>query len=173
MVFKPDYEVFNLGVSGTTLRTDTAHPWKSTVQYQKAKDSNADFVMIMLGINDCHKEGKEYDEDKMIAEYRSLIQEMKALPSKPEIRLMNYPPMYRSDGGMNQTLVNTFLPRLVRKVARAEGIPQKNIVDLFTPMGGHELSHYELFCNGQSCDTHPNDAGYSEIASLVYHNYFY
>ena len=40
-------------------------------------------------------------------------------------------------------------------------------------MGGADLKQYQLFCDEQFCDAcHPNDAGYSYMASKIYQRLF-
>ena len=94
------------------MRTDNPFPWKSTPQYKKAQESNADFVLIMLGGNDFKKEGPEalkFNETKMIDEYLSLVNEMKDMSSKPDVRVMIYPQMYRSVSYTHLTLPTILL----------------------------------------------------------------
>ena len=93
----------------------------------------------MLGTNDArqdnwHAHGKEYLQD-----YTAFIQSFLDLSPRPSITLMIPPPLYR-DGryNFNQTVINTFLPQLVRQAARealdfkADNIPD-HVTDHFTP----------------------------------------
>lgn len=98
---------------------------------------------------------------------------MRSLPSAPEIRLMTSMPLYKQYSGMNMTAINNDLHKYVREIAELESIPEGHLIDSFTEMGGKDQKRFELFCSGQGCDgCHPNDEGYSEIASIVYRNIF-
>ena len=137
--------------------------------------SDPDIVFIMLGTNDANPafNGARLDKNEYIKDYRSLIQTMKALPSKPEIRLITSPPLYKHYAGMNQTLINTDLHEYVRETAKLEKISDAHLVDAFNRMGGKDKERFELFCNGIGCDgCHPTDVGYTEMAALIYNNLF-
>ena len=41
---------------------------------------------------------------------------------------------------MNQTIINTVLPDLIRDMAKELDVPDKNIIDIFEAMGGAELT---------------------------------
>ena len=69
----------------------------------------------------------------------------------------------------NMKVNNEVLPRLIPKIAKDLGFNEQQVINLFEEMGGHLRSNFELFCDGESCDrVHPNSAGYSFIASIVY-----
>ena len=54
-------------------------------------------------------------------------------------------------------------------IAQSCGLPDDNVIDLYEPMGGKDLSMIELFCVPDLCDYfHPNDAGHKIIAKVVY-----
>ena len=75
---------------------------------------------------------------------------------------------------MAATLINTDLHEYVREIAKLENIPDNHIVDGFNEMGGPEKKRFELFCNGQACDgCHPTNAGYLQLASVVYRHLFF
>ena len=51
--------------------------------------------------------------------------------------------------------------------------PQKNVINIFGAMGGKSMTEWELFCDDQSCDAcHPNDSGYTYMASKIYGKLF-
>ena len=62
---------------------------------------------------------------------------------------------------------------LIPDIAKEAGLNQTNVIDIFTAMGGAGLDAFELFCDTQSCNTaHPNDKGYTYLASKVYKHLF-
>lgn len=81
------------------------------------------------------------------------------------------PPLYLSENKFkfNQTIINERLPVLVPTIAEQCGIPSENVIDLFSAMGGHDLSQPELFCVPDACDYfHPNEGGHQVIAKVIY-----
>ena len=58
-------------------------------------------------------------------------------------------------------------------IGEACGLPSENIINLFTPMGGTDLSMPELFCLPEACDYfHPNEGGHKIIAKVIYSTIF-
>ncbi|GMH68940.1 hypothetical protein TrST_g3189 [Triparma strigata] len=162
------HEVTNFGVSGTTVMKSGDSPYWSTDAYQEALDSDADVYVIQLGTNDAKY--YQWDEEKYVDDYNAMIESFSALrdPS-PDIWLSIPPPLYLDNiYEMNQTAINEALPILVPFIA-SENDYVTGVIDVFSALGGADLSKYEFFCNEQSCDQcHPNDQGYSVMAATVY-----
>ena len=58
---------------------------------------------------------------------------------------------------------------LVPTIAEECGIPSENVIDLFTAMGGRDLSQPELYCVPDACDYfHPNEGGHLVMAKTIY-----
>ena len=82
-------------------------------------------------------------------------------------------PLYKDDvgrisenaGGMRQNVINEILPNLIPEIARLNGIPSKNVIDLFTEMGGKNLKMKALFPDHVHC----NDLGYLKMAEIIYY----
>ena len=77
----------------------------------------------------------------MIADYQSLIDVARTkgpITGKPPvIAIMRPPPLWKdSDYGMNETVLNDVMPRLVPEIAAIAGIPASNVVDVYSAMGG-------------------------------------
>ena len=88
--------------------------------------------------------------------------------------LMIPPPVYTNSydydrNSFNMKVNNEVLSRLIWTIAKDLRFHDQQVINLFESMGGHLRSEYELFCDGESCDRiHPNSAGYSLIASMVF-----
>merc|ERR1712232_226133 len=101
--------------------------------------------------------------------YSVLIQSLRKLDPAPKIVICVPPPCYSTTGGLNQTIINTVLPDLVRQVAQAHGVGLP--IDTFTVF----KNHCQDFTKGSTCDwlqdaeVHPNADGYYQIATLVSH----
>ncbi len=157
-----DYEVLNFGWGGATAQPDTSNPYKQTVQYRQAKESNADIVVVKLAHNDTKaanwdSSNPEAAKAKFKAALKALVEEMKALPSDPTVYIAT--PAWAL-GGSTDTLFNNYMIPAIEEIAEELEI---NLIDLHTPMiGKPEL--YSL--NGTN--VHPNKEGYSLIAETVY-----
>ena len=80
------------------------------------------------------------------------------------------PPLY-VDGtfDMDQSIINGRYTALYPTIAERAGLnPDKHIVDIFTAMGGKELTMEHLFCD----PVHPNDDGYAMFAQTIYEKIF-
>ena len=65
---------------------------------------------------------------------------------------------------MNQTVINFIYPTLIPEIARNCYINDDHIIDLFNAMGTSSLLMPDMFADG----CHPNNNGYSLLASTVY-----
>jgi acyl-CoA thioesterase I len=175
------WNVRNFGVGGTTLLRRADHPYVNTSAYSKALAFEADIVVIMLGTNDAKRSNWRL-ASQFLGDYQSLIGAFKATVSKPAIYVMKPPPLYRDRVyyDMNQSAINTALPRLVDEVARASLLPSApiDLFDLFQQhcpvengMPGHPPSVVDVPCDwiasGGTDACHPNDEGYGKIAQAV------
>lgn len=84
-----DYYVRNFGVSARTMLNHGDHPYMNEQAWKNAKAFCPDIVIIKLGTND----SKPRNWDAYSKEYRTdmqqMIDELKALPTKPRIILCN------------------------------------------------------------------------------------
>ena len=69
------------------------HPYWNEPQFQTAKNSNADVVVLMLGTNDAKT--FNWNETAFKADYLDMINVFKNMTSKPDIHLMIPPPLYK------------------------------------------------------------------------------
>ena len=65
-------------------------------------------------------------------------------------------------------------PDLIPKIAHKAGLDTRDhVIDLYSFMGGKDLSEWQFFCDDQNCDPcHPNDSGYSFLAAQVFNKLF-
>eukprot|EP00039_Didymoeca_costata_P002909 m.63713 g.63713 ORF g.63713 m.63713 type:complete len:271 (+) comp11597_c0_seq2:87-899(+) len=169
------YVVFNFGAGGNTL----SHPsppelnasksfWNSS-QFALAKQSSPDVVLIMLGTNDAVATIWDKVGDEYTSAYADLLNVFKSMTPVPSIYAMTSPPLYNGHfAGINQTVVNHVLPGKVAEVVTANKLPPA--VPVFDGMGGVNLTHHEWFFGNGSYGCHPNMAGYSALAHIVYNN---
>ncbi|MDN5213207.1 GDSL-type esterase/lipase family protein [Fulvivirgaceae bacterium BMA12] len=166
------YIVTNLGIGGCTLiRKGIPTVWN---QLSEIRNASPDMVVISLGTNDTCGMGTcggrkcwEY-KDEYGSDYRDLIDTLQALPSKPRIWISAPSPMVLETPGLSDERINGLEVRksrlqeligIVKEVAKEKNV---GFIDLNTPLD-HKPA---LFTEGDG--VHPNKAGYSAIAELVY-----
>jgi lysophospholipase L1-like esterase len=148
--------VSNFGVSGSTVNFNSSEPYYYEHAFHNAKAFEPTTVIIMLGTNDAHADVYPQVND-FVADYERIIASIQALNSKPQIFLVEPPPIFNNTLGVNGTsYAQGIIPR-IQEVASQLGLP---IIDVYTPL----LNHSEYFSDG----VHPNSAGAQVIANIIY-----
>jgi hypothetical protein len=72
---------------------------------------------------------------------------------------MTPPPVYKKINNMdlNQTIINTFYPKIFLDASKETGIPKNRFINLMEALGGEKLSMMPLF--NTTDFIHPNAAG--------------
>lgn len=173
----PEYSVLNSGVSGTTQLKkgldNSLNPWSywSTSAWKDALKSKPDIVTIMLGTNDAKDfnwEGVQQNEGDFYAlDYVDMIRTVRRMNDEdadsrpPAVFIMVPPPLYEPfPYSMNETIINTIFPTLVRDIS---SVMDTELIDIRSAFTSSELSGEELTCDG----CHPTDAGDAIIASTM------
>jgi acyl-CoA thioesterase-1 len=138
-----------------------------TEAWEIAMNSRPQIVTIMLGTNDAkyyNWEGIQQDKgDYFALDYVDMINRLNKLKPRPQIFLMVPPPLFQPVFDMNQTIINTIFPVLVRDIASVMSIPT---IDLYSAL----LEAYDgvnstvLECDG----CHPTDMGNDIIAKTMF-----
>lgn len=163
-----DYIVENFGVGSCTLiRKGKPNVW---TQLPKIMESNPEIIIISLGTNDtcggsraCWDYKNDFPED-----YRDLIDSLRTIPSSPQIYICAPSPMVLETPGLDSLRVADLQerqPRLQELIEVIKNIAiekNTNFIDLNTPMANKP----EIFTEKDG--VHPNMAGYTVIAELVY-----
>ena len=150
-------------VNDRTLQSTGNKPFRKEKAFAQSKDFLPDTVVILLGTNDS-KDANWISDEAFRQQYRELIDEYRALPSKPRILLCTPPcafaPINRFFTITNDAKLDRIpeIAALVRAVAEEQDL---ETVDLYTPTEGRR----ELF--GPD-GLHPNAAGARLIADTVY-----
>ena len=80
------------------------------------------------------------------------------------------PPLNGEYAGMQENIINEELPRMIREIAFAIGLPKEHVIDHFDSMGGlkkkRASTHFVDNC-------HPNDQGYIQMTYNIYKNMFH
>ena len=149
--------VGNFGVSGAAVNFNSNKPYVCALDaFKSAESFEPTAVIIMLGTNDAQTE--IYQQiNSFIADYESLISAVQAWNSKPQIFLVEPPPIFNNALDLNGTgFAQGIIPR-IQQVAKAMNLP---LINVYTPL----LNYPEYFTDG----VHPNSAGAQVIANIIY-----
>jgi lysophospholipase L1-like esterase len=150
------YEVFNLGVGGTTLLNDADSPYQRRPEFRQAKELAPNIVVIMLGTNDTKPQNWQKSAN-FSADYEDMIRQFAELPQKPQLYLC-HPCFVPGEGnfGINEPSIEAEIPA-IDEVAKKHGIP---IIDVWSATKGQDV----LFPDR----VHPNNDGAALIAKAVF-----
>ncbi len=156
-------QVAAFAVNDRTLQSTGNKPYRKEKAFQQSKAFLPGAVVILLGTNDS-KDSNWISEEAFRQQYRELIDEYRALPSKPRILLCTPPcafaPINRFFYITNDAKLDRIpeIATLVRSVAEEQNL---ETVDLYAQTEGRR----DLF--GPD-GLHPNAAGAKLIADTVY-----
>jgi lysophospholipase L1-like esterase len=148
--------VRNFGMDGATVNFDSNRTYYFSDEYFAARGFLPTTVIIMLGTNDART--TIYSQiDHFVSDYEHMIGKVENFSSKPQIFLVEPPPIYSNTMNLNGTnLVQGVIPR-IQQVADKLHLP---IIDIYTPL----LNHPDYFTDG----VHPNSRGAQVIANTIY-----
>lgn len=149
------WAVKNFGDSGTTMLNKGDRPYQKGKHFHPALDFNPDVVVIMLGTNDSKEQNWKF-KDEFEADAKNLIDQFKALPSKPQIFLCDPIPVPKGFGGINDPDVKAEQP-MIANVAKEEGVA---VIDLYAPLADKP--------EDSSDGVHPKTEGASIMAKTVF-----
>ena len=157
------YCVRNYGVSGRTMLNHGDRPYMKEQAWADAKAFCPDIVVIKLGTNDSKPVNWNNYSKEFSGDLQQMIDELKALPSKPLIYLCNpikadSPRGEGSEKSINDsTIANAIIPAIA-KVAKKNKL---NVIDLrpvIDPTSKDDM---------QRDGIHPTSAGCKKIAAAV------
>jgi len=152
-----NYTVINFGLSASTVSLDSQTPYMHYPIFWRAKASQPDIVIIMLGTNDAQPSLEQYNGN-FENDYSELVRNFQTLPNEPRIWLIKPPPIFGDGNGLSTKRLNReILPKIVA-VANKMQFP---LIDI-----------YSLFVNRRDCfpydGVHPNDMAVHMIAKEIY-----
>lgn len=156
------YCVRNFGVSARTMLNSGDRPYMKEQAWAEAKAFQPDIVVIKLGTNDskaCNWEGHEKDYKK---DMQQMIDELKALPSKPRIILCtpikaDAPRKANDPKDIRDSVIANAIVPAIQKVAK------KNKLQLIDLRPVIELGSDQIQRDG----IHPTPKGAGKIADKV------
>ena len=151
-----NYSVRNFGVGLASVSLATAKPYMNQTVFVQAKDFQPDIVVIMLGTNDAITWYQSLIGNFTL-DYKLLIAEFEALPSKPEVYLVVPPPIFDDSLGPNSTILEQQIIPQIRQIANETGLP---LIDFHEEMAAHP----EFFSDG----VHLTEEGSRFVAERVF-----
>ncbi len=148
------YQVENFGVSGATMVKKGDLPYWRLTAFKNVKEFGADIVTIKLGTND--SKPQNWNKENYEADYREMIQTLKALPSKPTIILCRPVPAFTDAFGISDSMIKDEAIPIVDKLGKEFGL---TVVDLYAAL--HD--HADTFPDG----IHPDEKGSRLIAETL------
>jgi acetyl esterase/lipase len=149
------YQVRNFGMSGYTLLNKGNNPYMKTECWQMAKDFQPDIVIIKLGTNDSKPYNWQYAKE-FPQDMQQMINELKALSSKPRIVLCTPIPAFRDNLNIVEANIRDGVIPAIRKVAKKNKL---ELIDLHTLFTDRQLMSPD--------DIHPNADGAALMAKII------
>lgn len=149
------YDVRNFGFSARVMVQTGDHPYMKEQMYSDVKNFLPDICVIMLGTNDTKPQN--WDPEGYERDYQTMIRELKALPSHPDIFLCNPPTVVTDRWGINEKLVVEGTMPIIEKLSMWEWL---DVIDTHSATAGMPRN----FCDD---GVHPNAGGAGVIARTV------
>ena len=149
------YQVRNFGIGGRTLLRNGDFPYWDEAIFEAALEFEPDIVIILLGTNDSKPQNWAY-KDEFYSDYVDMVNEFRALNSKPEIFTGFPPPVFEDGFGITNSIIRDEIIPLIDSVRTTLKTFQINFYDNMTEMGS-------MFPDG----IHPDAAGYTEMAKIA------
>lgn len=154
-MMEQEWEVKNYGVSGATLLKHGDKPYWKQKAYEEAKAYNPDVVIIKLGTNDTKPQNWKF-KDEYISDYNAMINEFKALPSKPFVMICYPVPAYSEHWGIRDSIIKVDLIPMIKKISEQNHV---ELIDLYKPLSNHA----DWFPD----KIHPNREGARKMAEVI------
>ncbi|HHV50395.1 MAG TPA: hypothetical protein GXX54_01655 [Clostridiales bacterium] len=151
------YNVMNFGNSGKTLIKTFDDPYWNTEEFKASKSFNPDIVVIMLGTNDSKThQWKSSSKSQFISHLTELVKTYKSLPSSPKVIIATSPAAFSTTYNISNDNITKDIVPAQKQVAQEQGC---TVVDI----NALTQNKKSMFSDG----IHPNDSGYSLIASSI------
>ena len=146
----------DFGVRGATVDFNSSLPYLYQGAFGQAESFMPTTVIIMLGTNDARTDNYQ-NINTFVADYEIMISRIQNFTSKPQIFIVEPPPIYNNTLDLNGTdFAHGVIPR-IQQVAKALDLP---LINVYTPL----LNHPQYFPDG----VHPNNQGAQVMANIIY-----
>lgn len=151
-----DYVVKNFGVSGCTVLNKGDRPYMNEEAWHDALCFRPDVAIIKLGTNDS-KPWNWTHKAEFAANLQTMVDSLKALPSKPKIILATPVPALTENFSINDSVITNGIVPVINKVARKNHLRVLDMHTLFPRTA-------DLM---QADGIHPNQKGAARMAQLI------
>jgi lysophospholipase L1-like esterase len=131
-------------------------PYWSTKAWVDAKAFNPTIVVLKLGTNDS-KLRNWVNKSDFSADMQSMIDTLRALPSKPTIYLCSPARAFSQRFGIRDSIITTDIIPMVQQVAKKNGL---KVIDLYAITKDHP----EIYAD----EIHPNETGAGMLAKEIF-----
>jgi MYXO-CTERM domain-containing protein len=160
------YQVGKFGNSGSTMMKSPTDSYWVSPEYAAAKAFLPDVVVIMLGTNDAKGSWTSADgAHHFEPDYRAMVAELAALPSKPRFVLVWPPPMIRDTLKAGEDVLVKQVNPIISRIAADTGSALARVHDAFFP---DPIRYFGDGAGNIADGLHPNDAGAMRIAETVF-----
>jgi len=149
------FEVANFGVSGATMLKKGDKPYWEQKAFTQALKFAPDIVVIKLGTNDTKPQNWKH-RSEYITDYKAMIDEFRALPSRPKVVVCLPVPAFEVRWGINGEIVTQEMIPALKDMVKAEGTEMLNLYKPFK-------NRPELFPD----KIHPNAQGAALMAEHI------
>lgn len=147
------YCVKNFGVSSRTMLQNGDYPYMREKAWQDCKDFCPQIVIIKLGTNDSKTHNWKH-RDEFAGDMQQMIDQLKALSSKPRIMLALPAKAWKTSWSINDTTIVEEVIPIIRRVAKKN---KQQVIDFHTPLSADEKMT-------QADGIHPNAQGATLMA---------
>lgn len=151
-----NYLVQNFGVNGATMLKKSDLPYWTTKAWVDAKAFNPNIVVLKLGTNDS-KPRNWVNKADFSADMQSMIDTLRALPSRPTIYLCCPAKAFSQRFGIRDSIITTDIIPMVKQVAKKNNL---QVIDLYAITKDHP----EIYVD----EIHPNETGAGMLANEIY-----
>ena len=166
------YQVVNCGKAGAYVmdpafefnaKSEKPELWyPNTAAYATALRSNADVMIVQLGTNDVRSMTNKKSRTQFISDFKKLMADFTAMPSKPKIYLSYAFPAVNV--GLTYEGTTAILPDLIREIGKELDLP-------VLPLGD-DLKNYYMATLPYNDRIHPTNVTYGAAAQYIYNHVF-
>lgn len=153
------YEVGNFGHSGATLLEKGHRPYVKTEEYQRAKEFDADIIIIHLGLNDTDPRNWANYSSEFLPDYLRLIDSLTHGDSRKRVLIAQMSPITAGHPRFDSS-TRDWYREVNAEIARVAQLSGRELINYSTPLEDypHLLPDY----------LHPNVEGAERLARYAY-----
>jgi len=119
----PTFDVVQNSAGFRCVNHECFRPCFKDSYCQEALTKNVSAVTIFMGTNDC--KGPNWNLENFKKDYVELCKSFRNMKSKPDVFVINPPPVYKDGfGAVNTTLTNKVIPSLIPGLAKECGLSE-------------------------------------------------